>query len=68
MTQHELDSAVAQATGESIDTIAARGFSLVEMDVPQPVRFSKRPRMVDWDALDAERTSYLPQRRRIVVV
>jgi len=67
MTQHELDSAVAQATGESLGTIAARGFSLVEMDAPQPLRLSRRPRMVDWDALDAGRTSYLPQRRRMVV-
>ncbi len=67
MTQQELHHAVARATGESLGTIAARGFSLVEMDVPQPERFSRRPRMVNWDALDAGRTSYLPQRRRMVV-
>jgi hypothetical protein len=57
MSQHELDSAVAQATGESLRTIRRRGFSIVD---PEVVDFDSEPnclpaQTVDWDALDARR-------------
>ena len=54
MTQSELNRAVSQATGEDINEIQQRGFSLVEafpddafdlgtMDLPEP-------QVVDWDS------------------
>jgi hypothetical protein len=57
MSQHELDSAVAQATGESVGTIRRRGFSIIEPDV---VDFDHElnllpAQVVDWDALEAQR-------------
>jgi acetolactate synthase regulatory subunit len=56
MSQYELDSAVAQATGESLRTIRRRGFSIVD---PEMTDFDSEPnclpaQMVDWDALDAQ--------------
>lgn len=52
MTQHELNLAVARATGESVDTIVDRGFSLVD---PAAISFDpepddREPRVSDWDA------------------
>jgi hypothetical protein len=57
MSQHELDSAVARATGESLRTIRRHGFSIVD---PEVIDFDSEPnllpaQMVDWDALDAQR-------------
>lgn len=55
MTQHDLNGAVAEATGESMRTIARRGFSLVvpaENFDPEPQY--RRPRYLDWDAHDAQ--------------
>jgi hypothetical protein len=49
MTQPDLYRAVAQATGESVHTIDARGFVLLTM-VPFELE-----RTVDWDSLDDER-------------
>jgi hypothetical protein len=52
MTQAELDQEVAQATGESVDTIAAMGFVPL-LDIPfEPDR---APLTVDWDQVDASR-------------
>lgn len=52
MTQLELDTAVAVATGESISAIRQLGFSLADpLDVdfdPEP----RRPLMFDWDTRD----------------
>jgi len=59
MTQAELNRAVADATGESITTIAAHGFSILAAG---PIE--REPSIIDWDALDAERLAYLPQRSR----
>jgi hypothetical protein len=59
MTQTELDRQVAELTGERVDTIRQRGFSLVEVPDDQP------PRIVDWDALDAQRIGFLPPRPRL---
>jgi hypothetical protein len=54
MTQHELNRAVARATGESWQTIAERGFSLV--DTSEPVTDADFEALtVDWDALLAQR-------------
>ena len=59
MTQTQLDRAVARATGESLRTINAMGFvPLASNSVEQ------EPQVVDWDQLDAQRYSVLPQRRR----
>ena len=55
MTKPELHRAVAQATGERLATIRRLGFVLDEPAQEEPL-------IVDWDALDAERTAYLPQR------
>jgi hypothetical protein len=57
MSQNELDSAVAQATGESVRTIRHRGFSIVDLD---EANFDSEPNLmpaqiVDWDALEARR-------------
>jgi hypothetical protein len=50
MTQHQLNRAVARATGESWQTIAERGFSLV--DTSEPVTDADFEALtVDWDAL-----------------
>lgn len=51
MTQHELDEAVAAATGEHRSLIHDRGFGIadpfrVDYD-PEP----RRPLMLDWDSL-----------------
>ena len=55
MTQAELERELSELTGESLATIRHRGFSLVDFH-------DRGPQIVDWDALDAERVSYLPQR------
>jgi len=64
MNQRSLNREVAQATGETISTIAALGF------VPltgQP--FEREPQTVDWDDLAAERNvAVMPQRTRIPVI
>ena len=57
MSQYELDSAVAEATGESLRTIRRRGFSIID---PEMTDFDFEPnilpaQMVDWDALEAQR-------------
>lgn len=57
MTHTELECAVARATGETRSTIRQRGFSVV----PTP---QLAPQIVDWDALDAERYAFFPDRRR----
>ena len=59
MTQHDLIRAVAQATGETLSTVAARRFTLADpTDVdfdPEPYKLDVEDRIVDWDRLDAER-------------
>ena len=59
MTQAELNRAVARATGETVKTIAGMGF------VPlTPTPIEQDPLVVDWEELDAQRVSVLPQRCR----
>lgn len=60
MTQHDLNSAVACATGESLSEIRRRGFSIAD---PAEVLFDPEPnqlvpQMIDWD--DFERHGNIP--------
>ena len=55
MTQSDLNRAVASATGESIRTIASRGFNLIEGPSPPEPEQSRDPLIVDWDNADAQR-------------
>jgi hypothetical protein len=57
MNQSEFHRAVAQATGESVETIARRGFVLL-----QPVPFEREPRGVDYEAF-LRREGVSPGRR-----
>lgn len=56
MTQAELNQAVAEATGESIQTIRRRGFSVVTpLAVFQPDADDYAlPNVVDWDLLERQ--------------
>ena len=60
MNQRALNREVAQATGETISTIAALGF------VPltgQP--YEREPQIVDWDEVDTGRNvAVMPRRMR----
>jgi hypothetical protein len=50
MSQHELDAAVAAATGESVATIHDRGFGIAD---PLEVAYDPEPRwplVFDWDS------------------
>jgi hypothetical protein len=62
MTQSQLDRAVAAATGETLSTIRRRGFSATEPTSVNKRSRPRRPQVVDWDALDADRTALLPGR------
>ena len=64
MTQNDLNRAVASATGETVSTVASRGFSLADPTVvehdPEPNDpIDVEDRIVDWDALDAQRSAVL---------
>ena len=59
MTQHDLNRAVARATGESVSEIARRGFVLLTAR-----RRKRKPHVIDWDQLDAQRIGILYPRRR----
>jgi hypothetical protein len=53
MTQRQMEREVASATGETIDTIRNRAFSLIEPEYPEPL-------IVDWDEMDAQRVGVFP--------
>lgn len=57
MTQIQLDQLVADATGEDINKIRQRGFSVAdEFDVafdPEPDNLP--PQVIDWDELELQR-------------
>ena len=59
MTQADLNRAVARATGESVTTIAGRGFVPLRYGV-----YERDLRTVDWDELDAGRPGLFPLRPR----
>lgn len=54
MTTRQLHQAVSRATGEDVQLIARRGFSLVDDDLP-PADEDWAEMALDWDRLDAER-------------
>jgi hypothetical protein len=61
MTQTELHRAISRATGDDVEVIARRGFSLVDEDAPLDGELEELA--IDWDLLQAERnTSVLAQR------
>ena len=57
MTQKELNSAVARATGECVSTVADLGFSFADPDVvdydPEPCDIEDK--LLDWDVVDSQR-------------
>jgi hypothetical protein len=56
MNQHELNRQVARVTGESVQSIGRRGFSLWEPEVLSDCdQLDCAPQVVDWDAVEAER-------------
>ena len=66
MNQNQLNKAIIRATGEDLATIRRIGFSVADPDDVSfdPERPLRRPRVVNWDRLDAQRGAYLPQRTR----
>lgn len=61
MTQTELNAAVAAATGESLATIDAMGFSLAMEGVHDLDEASIcEPQVVDWDVSYTDRPQHLP--------
>jgi hypothetical protein len=51
MSQHELDAAVAAATGETVSTIHQLGFGVAD---PRDVNYDpepRRPLVLDWDTM-----------------
>ena len=65
MTQNQLNRLIADATGEDIDDIRQRGFSLAD---PLEVNFDPEPcdlppQVVDWDEVDLQHNvAVVPQR------
>jgi hypothetical protein len=53
MMQHELDQAVAAATGESVAEIAHLGFSIANPPEPDfdPDPWPRPPLTIDWDSI-----------------
>ncbi len=60
MTQRDINRAVAAATGESVQSIAERGFGLLTAG---PVEREHEPEPLDWDSLDYDRIGVLFPRR-----
>ena len=58
MNQRQLNREVAKATGESICTIAQRGFSLAPW-IPSEPGWCAIDGLVDWDYIDATKTTAL---------
>jgi hypothetical protein len=57
MNQRELNRAIAAATGESVETIAALGFNLVETPEELDLEIFRSPLVVDWDEVDRRRAA-----------
>lgn len=53
MTQNQLNRAVSRATGEDFELIDARGFSLVDDELPLQDD-DLEALMIDWDQMQAE--------------
>jgi hypothetical protein len=67
MTQTELHRAIARATGDDVDLIARRGFSLLE-DEPPASEDDLAALVVDWDQLQADRHTAVLTRRGLAAV
>ena len=66
MNQSLLERTVALATGEALSTIRNRGFSIFDPATSLDDFDSlPKPRIVNWDRLDASRPAFLPQRARL---
>lgn len=62
MTQAELNQAVADATGESVNTIQRRGFSVftpLQVFDPDENDDYSLPSVVDWDALERQQRRFV---------
>ncbi|HTQ39649.1 MAG TPA: hypothetical protein VMJ32_11515 [Pirellulales bacterium] len=61
MTQSQIEHSVARATGASVREISRRGLSLADLiEVDDDPESDESPKIVDWDALDAQRPSLFP--------
>ena len=60
MTTRQLHQAVSRATGEDVELIACRGFTLVDNDERPEADEDWAALALDWDRLDAERREPLP--------
>ena len=58
MTQADLNRAVARATGETVEMVAQRGFSLLGQDSKQ-----REPTVIDWDDLQTKRAVAIVEQR-----
>ena len=52
MTHAEMERQIASRTGEEMETIASRGFSLLK---PMESERDREPLVVNWDELDQHR-------------
>ena len=57
MNQRELNRAIAAATGESVETISAIGFSLVEPADDCDLESHRSPLVMDWDEVELRRAA-----------
>jgi len=66
MHQSLLERAVAAAPGEAFSTIRRLGFGRFDPSAgDRDFDELPRPRIVNWDRLDAGRPAFLPQRARL---
>ncbi len=63
MTQDELNREIAAITGESLQTVDCRGFSLVCGDDPW-IEQDREPLAIDWDEHDRQPVRRIHRRRR----
>ena len=52
MTQKEINEAVAAYTGESINEIRHRGFSVMPPTIDDEPESYSPPQMIDWDVIE----------------
>jgi hypothetical protein len=63
MIQSQIEHSVSRTTGGLVREINHRGFSLADLiEVGDDPQSDESPRVVDWEALDAQRPSLFPQR------
>jgi hypothetical protein len=67
MTQTELHRAISRATGDDVEVIARRGFSLLEDEHPAS-EDDLAAHVVDWDQLQADRNTAVLTRRGLAAV